>query len=118
LTRSKFTKDVLECDGNDTITLATDGHSTSFWNGKIKVVLKSVSARKRILGDSSVGMFVRALWSLGKEWMNSYSAWSLISNLGIEEILKASIYKNVGYLPTWMTEALFGYSEPVMSRCS
>jgi hypothetical protein len=49
------------------ITYATDGRSSSFKINNIRISFKGVGARKMALGNTPVGLAIRALWELGKE---------------------------------------------------
>lgn len=90
-----------------TLTFITDGHSTSFYYGAIKIILKPVAPRKRNLKDSTAGVLIRLAWSLGKEWVKHNSLWNLIKEEKTKKLQKGTLRYNTAILPSWMTEALF-----------
>lgn len=57
----------LRSVGSQKVVYATNGRSSSFRYKDIRIFFKGVSARKMCLGDSPVGLAIRALWKLGKE---------------------------------------------------
>lgn len=58
---------VVEQDANGEFFFATDGRTSSFRFGPLKIHLKGTSPRKMALGDSRVGKTIRALCYLGQE---------------------------------------------------
>jgi hypothetical protein len=51
---------------------ATDGRSSSFRVGDVRIHLKGTAARKIQLQDSKAGSTLRALWHMGKEEVDPY----------------------------------------------
>jgi hypothetical protein len=90
-----------------TVSFATDGHSTSFFYGKIRVVLKCISARKRFLADSPCSLFIRILWVLGRDWLKHHCAWDLIRDLRTQRLVRQMMRKYIDVMPTWMSQGLF-----------
>jgi hypothetical protein len=54
--------------GNEQITYAIQGNSSSFKYGKMTIHLKGTCARKMSLGDDPVGLAIKALWRLGQKY--------------------------------------------------
>lgn len=99
----------VNANSNDcpTVSFATNGHSTSFFYGKMKIVLKSVADRKISLKDSTAGVFIRIVWSLGQDWARRNNAWALIKDGRTKKLLQMMLRPCIEILPSWMTLSLF-----------
>lgn len=100
-------KAAFDRDQIPSVDFATDGHSSSFYYGAIKIVLKSVAPRKRSLRDTAAGVLIRLAWSLGEAWVKHNSLWGRIKGEKTRQSLIMILRQNIEILPSWMTEALF-----------
>ena len=90
--------------GNQKITYATNGRSSSFKCKDIRIYFKGVSARKMSLGDSPVGLAIRALWQLGKEACQPKDIERATINFNRPE--RQQFRQSRHLMPFWMTNLL------------
>lgn len=90
--------------GDHKIVYATNGRSSSFLHKNIRIHFKGVSAIKFALGDTAVGLAIRALWQLGKESCRPKDIERVTLNFDHKQRL---LFKQSRYLmPFWMTNLL------------
>ena len=92
----------LSGKGQDKLVFATNGATTSFRVGNRIVHLVRTSARKMQLGDSPVGLVVRALWYLGKRGCHPETAALLAECLGRDQRTKLRL--SAAVMPQWMRQ--------------
>ncbi len=94
--------------GNQQTTYSIHGHSSSFKYRETVIHFRGISARKMALGDSSVGLAVRALWQLGKINCNAKMISLAMARFGRTE--RQQFRQSLHLMPSWMTDLLFGWS--------
>ncbi len=90
--------------GNRKIIYATNGRSSSFKINNIRVYLKGISARKMALGDTPVGLAIRALWQLGKEACQPEAIEKATSNFN--RSLSQQFNQSRHLMPVWIADML------------
>jgi len=91
-------------------TYATSGRSSSFRFGNTVIHLKGVSPRKMELGESQVGLIIRSLWHLGRQYLELPTMETLKSKLGRRERLQLRL--SGAEMPSWLSEHLL-FSKPL-----
>ena len=90
------------------LVYACSGATSSFKIGHMVIRLIRTSARKMQLGDSPVGLVIRALWHLGERDVNVETAALVVAHFGKDDrrILRLS----AALMPQWLREcfARFG----------
>ncbi len=106
----------LVASDNQKIVYATNGRSSSFQINNIRVYFRGVSARKMVLGETAVGLAIRALWQLGKEVCQPKD----IDRATIKfNRLERQQFRQSGHLmPFWMTNLLRAESMPITRRAN
>lgn len=91
---------------NQPLIFATNGRSSSFRFGKNKLVIyfKGVSARKMALGDSQVGLIIRALSQLGETICSPTIVSTAVSALRRPQ--RQQLRQSASLMPAWMTTRL------------
>jgi hypothetical protein len=92
----------LTATGNQKITYAIQGHSSSFKYGKITINFRGICARKMALGDGPVGLAIKALWQLGKSVCDQHAIARAINSFKRPE--RRQFNQSCHLMPTWMTE--------------
>jgi hypothetical protein len=90
--------------GQDKLVFATNGATTSFRVGHRVVHLVRTSVRKMQLGDSPVGLIIRALWHLGARACDQATAALLVERLGRDDATKLRL--SAAIMPQWMRQCL------------
>lgn len=94
-------------EGNSETTFATDGRSSSFGTVSGRVHLKQVSPRKLFLGDTPVGLLIRAIVYIGKhniDWSLLDANLSLVAGFGREE--RQQFRRCANLAPAWVSDVL------------
>jgi Family of unknown function (DUF6088) len=89
---------------NQQIAYATNGRSSSFKYDDVRIYFRGVSARKVSLGDSPVGLAIRAAWNVGKEVCQFKDIEKAITNLNLPEHQQFEQSRHL--MPFWMTNLL------------
>lgn len=90
--------------GNENITFAVQGHSSSFKFDSTRIYLRGLCPRKLLLGDDLVGSAIRALWQIGKNTCDQYSIQRATSQFRQAE--RRQFSHSWHLMPTWMTDIL------------
>jgi hypothetical protein len=90
--------------GNQQITYATNGRSSSFKYKQARINFKGISARKISLGDSASGLAVRALWQLGKDNCRLREVKLALGSLNLPG--RQQFRQSQQLMPAWMTNLL------------
>jgi len=88
--------------GNERTTYAILGHSSSFRYGNIAVYFKGVCPRKMSLGDDAVGIAVKAMWRLGKEYCQQNSLMPITGRFARHDRLQFK--QSFHLMPAWMAD--------------
>ncbi len=91
----------LAASGNQRITYAIQGHSSSFKYRNITIHFRGICARKMALGDGPVGLAIKALWHLGKEVCDQHALAKATGNFKRPE--RQQFNQSCHLMPTWMT---------------
>jgi hypothetical protein len=83
---------------------ACSGPTSSFRVGDLTVQFIRTNSRKMKLGDSKVGLAIRALWHLGKDAWNHETAALLL--LSFKRIERKQLCLSVRLMPQWMRDCL------------
>ncbi len=94
----------LNSKGNRDVIFYTNGHSTSFRYGSIRVHLKMTSQRRLEISDAEGGLVVRALWYRGRRHVTSLAAERVCREL--THIQRQEIRKKVRSFPQWLGDIL------------
>jgi hypothetical protein len=93
---------------NCRLVFASSGATSSFRVGNCLVQMIHTSARKMQLGDTSVGLAIRALWHRGRRICDVEKASAMIAHLKGSDLrilrLSASI------MPAWMRDCLASFA--------
>ncbi len=94
----------LRAGRNQQVVYATDGRSSSFRYRDVRIYFNGVSPRKMSLGDSSVGLAIRALWKLGRDvcQKKDIEKATILFNRPERQQFRQSQY----LMPFWMTNLL------------
>lgn len=91
----------LATSGNSEPTFASTGPTTQFCLGSWTVRLRGSCPRKTMLGDTAVGLILRALWHMGRWDVNSAVVALAARNLGRRE--RAKLRQSAGLMPYWVS---------------
>lgn len=91
-------------DGNSEITYATDGGSSSFQFGDIKIYFKKTSLKNMKLADTKVGQTIRALNYLGKNLCNKTIIKEILKEFWYTRPLKEEIIRSYAFMPFWLVK--------------
>lgn len=97
----------LKPAGNAETTFATDGRSSSFHTVSGRVHLRQVSPRKLFLGDTRVGLLIRAIVFIGKhsiDWPSLNEILCLKNGFGREE--RQQFRRCADLAPAWVSDVL------------
>jgi hypothetical protein len=95
----------LVVSGNQKVVYATNARSSSFRVNNIRIYFKGVSARKMLLGDTAVGLAIRALWQLGK---NACQAKDIESaTIKFNRLDRQQLRQSRYLMPFWMSDLLW-----------
>jgi hypothetical protein len=86
---------------NQSIAYAIQGHSSSFKYGQISIHFKGTCARKISLGDSAVGLAIRALWQMGRRDCNKLTIARATNQFSRVE--RQQFRQSCHLMPAWMT---------------
>ncbi len=87
--------------GNQRITYAVQGHSSSFKYGATKIYFKGICARKMLLKDDQVGTAIKALWAVGKKHCNQHAIAKATAQFKQSE--RRQFGQSCHLMPLWMT---------------
>lgn len=90
--------------GNQKVTYATQGHSSSFRYGSIIIFLKGICPRKMAIGDGPVGLAIKALWRLGKNMCDQQTVARATIKFNRQD--RCQFKQSYHLMPAWMTEIL------------
>jgi hypothetical protein len=90
--------------GDDQTVYATNGGSSSFKINDLTVHFKRVSLRKMSLGDTRVGLAVRALWQLGKAGCQFKDV--QLATINFNRTDRQQFRQSRHLMPGWMTNFL------------
>lgn len=86
-------------------TYSINSHSSQFHYGKRLIRFCGISARKMFLGDSPVGLTIRALWHLGKYNCNERAI--MIALLTFSRQQRQELRQSAHLMPAWLADKLF-----------
>ncbi len=97
----------LTASGNVTTTFATDGQTSSFRTVSGTVNLKKASPRKLLLGDTPIGLLIRAICFIGKrfiDWRLLNQVLLLDARFGRQE--REQLRTGADLMPAWISDVL------------
>lgn len=87
-------------------TYATNGGTTSFLAGQVRIFLKRCAPRKAKPGDRKCGLVIRALWSVGKDYIEQKHLCQAWLQMTRDE--RQKLRNNwCSVMPAWLTDRLF-----------
>jgi len=90
------------------LVFASSGATSSFRIGSKVILLIRVSARKMQLGDSKVGLAIRALWHLGKRSCDVEMAALLVASF--QQSDRKRLRLSAAFMPAWMRNCFARFS--------
>jgi hypothetical protein len=100
-------------EGNKEITYATDGASSSFAFGDIRIYFKKTSLKNMCLGETRVGQAIRALNYIGKNFCGDSAVRAAIQELWREQPLKVQLKKSNAFMPSWLVSHFTWFREDI-----
>jgi Family of unknown function (DUF6088) len=91
----------LNVVGNTSITYAINGHSSSFKYEGISIHFRGICARKMSLRDDTVGLAIKALWQLGRQYCNQAVVARATNEFKRSE--RHQFRQSCHIMPEWMT---------------
>ena len=92
---------LIKEEKEDPNSFATNARSTSFRYKAMRISIKGMALRKLKLGDTRVGLFIRAMWHFGKYGLTNEIYRKGIDLLGSNEVLE--LRNNIILMPWWMS---------------
>ncbi|HEY9784033.1 MAG TPA: DUF6088 family protein [Candidatus Obscuribacterales bacterium] len=90
----------LVANGNSHPVFSTDGHSTSFQFGCVRIELKQICPRKMLLGESTVGLLIRGMWILGPSGIDAKMLRRTMARLRRSD--HDQLMASARYMPAWI----------------
>lgn len=95
---------------------ATDGRTSSFMFGTIRICFKSTSQRKMVMGDDIAGQALRALCFIGKKNMTRETITIATAHLNHAERLRTG--RMCALIPYWLSDYFYIFHRPGHSKTS
>jgi len=93
----------MEAQGNAEHTFYVDGSTSRFIYQKEYINLKKACKKRMHIPDDRVGLTLRALWHMGRQWValngveQYFNSWST-------RVHKEEIHKNKAWIPAWLAD--------------
>jgi hypothetical protein len=91
----------LTAFGNERLTYAIQGHSSSFNYRETRIYLKGVCQRKISLGDDPISLAAKALWIIGKKHCDQRTIEKATARFKRQERLQ--FRQSCHLMPSWLT---------------
>jgi hypothetical protein len=95
---------LLLSQSTDSLSVATNGSSSSLIIGDQRVRLTNVCPRKLALGDSKAGLLIRTLWALGPDGVTDDLIRDATVTFGRTDF--AEIRNSCSMMPAWLADKL------------